>query len=256
LTLLSCSNKAQNCAPDLSECNAIWKKIYSGQSNFLEKICDFNYYEQKSILFNKKEFIKFLTLESKENNSLITLLNTLDFELKIDSNNIIGYTNLEMLNCASGKKSCSRNELFDEIILFQEPIRNCQKNLRNREIEIFAFSNNEFFQQENEFFAKLKFEILKLKFIGTLFKQDDLFKANEVINNERIRKTTFNVKKSSRSTWSSSVSYSEHKNKEAISYGQDLILNFLNESINAKESAVDSLVIDVRFYEKDQSKIN
>ena len=253
LIFLGCSPKAQECNPNLDKCNLVWEKIYSERSNFSDKICDFFSYEQKKNDFTKEKFIDFLN-KNGSNDSLIMLLNQINFKIKIENDKISGLTSLQMLNCVEGKNSCSDSILLKELLLFSEPIENCEKYFKKNQIEVFPFSKGIYVYEQDELVTYLKYNLLKFEFRSKLRLKDELFTEKEINNNERIRRTTFNLKKAKGNKWNSLISSSEHKNQENLNYGKNLILDFLNSSTESKESSIDSLIINVRFYEKDQAK--
>jgi len=251
LILTGCISKSQDCKPDLTKCNLVWTQIHENQGQINDLICDYYYYEQVQENFTKENFIRFLSTSA--NDSLLTdLLNQIDFRLSVNENFILCYTNLSMLSCAEKLDYCTDSVLSEEIVLFKEPVENCKNKYSNNQVEIYPFSKNTY--KHDEFIQHIKFSVLKYNFMGRLIDSEKLFLPTEIKNHQKIRKTVLSISKNEDNNWDCEIKESEH-NKDEIKFGEKMILDYLNTSEDAKKSFIDSMIIVLKFYEKDQSKI-
>ncbi len=252
---LGCSSKNKKCNPNLTSCNIIWEKIYKEQSTFTDNLHEYFYFEQNKNEFTKDNFIKFIALD-KANDSLISLLNQIDFKLEIEDNQMRGITNLSMLTCATDTKECNDSMLNKNIVLFTELVENANRHFRMKQTEIFPFSDESFIYEQKKFITDLKHSFIKLKFRNKLLLKEELFTKNEIKNHQKIRKTILSIKRKKDTRWKCKINESDHKNAGPIEFGKELIVNYLNTSEEAKTSSIDSIIIVLRYFEKDQSNIN
>ena len=260
LFICSCRNQEQSnkdCNIDFGMCERIWGEVV--KNDIRERFCEYYAYEKNNTLFTRQNFIDYLKGHRLNNDSLVYWLSQIEFDFKLTPDTVYGIASANKMQCVVLEGNCEG--LDSMVYLITQPVRECERKVFDHESEVYpSFSEGweSVISDDSFLFGELnaQLKIIRAKFFWNyLYNKGEYFEEDKIRNRNEKRMTEFHCKRESEKKWSCQTRKSEHKNREYVQVAEEMIIEYLDTSVLIRSSTMDSIIIPIFYFEKDQTVI-